>query len=149
MFGPNLSLGLKAQVSAGSAPAPPDLITNGSFGSGADWTLTEVGGGALPTISGGKLNLTAGNEGNIQRATQTLAGGSSPAGTYRVTFDLTGAGNVDFTLLGAANESRGVGAGLPGTGSTIDIVASGEVSQIRLSADNDGTMDNVVLQLVS
>jgi hypothetical protein len=149
MLGPNLSIGLKAQPGTGAAPEPPNLITNGTFDSGADWTLSQIGGTELPTISGGKLNSTAGNEGNIQRATQVLSGGSSPAGTYRATLDTTVGSGVDVVLLGAADQNRGSGSVPAGTAGTADIVASGEVSKVRLGFENNGTIDNVILQLVS
>lgn len=129
--------------------APENLITNGTFDSGADWTLSQIGGTELPTISGGKLNSTAGNEGNIQRATQTLSGGSSPTGTYRATLDTTVGSGVDVVLLGAADQNRGSGNIAAGTAGTADIVASGEVSKVRLGFENNGTVDNVILQLVS
>lgn len=139
---------LSAIVATTAKPAA-NLITNGTFDSGANWTLTQIGGTLLPTISGGKLNSNAGVEGNIQRAQQVLAGGSSPAGTYRVTLDSTIGSSVAVLLLGAADESRGTGGVVTGTAKTADIVASGEVSKIRLSMDNDGAIDNAMLTRIA
>lgn len=131
-----------------TASGPSDLITNGAFDSGASWTLSQIGGSMLPTIGAGKLNSSAGNEGNIQRATQVLAGGTSAAGTYRVTLDTTVGSGVDIVLLGAADQNRGTGAITAAVAGTADIIASGEVSKIRLSFENDGTIDNVKLEQV-
>jgi hypothetical protein len=138
-----------ANSRAAAAASGPDLITNGSFNDTSSWTMTQIGGTLLPAISGGVLNSTAGNEGNNQRAQQVLAGGSSPAGTYRVTLDSTMGSSVAIVLQGAADESRGTGAIVTGTAKTADIVATGEVSKIRLGMDNNGAIDNVSLRKIA
>lgn len=149
MFGLGLGITSVAVMRRGAAVGPSNLVTNGTFDSGANWTLSQIGGTLLPTITGGKLNSTAGNEGNIQRATQTLSGGSVAAGTYHVTLDTTIGSGVAVTLLGAADESRGTGEVASGVAGTADIVASGEVSKIRLNLENNGATDNVTLQRAS
>jgi hypothetical protein len=129
---------------SGGGP-PANLITNGTFDSSADWTLSQIGGSLLPTISGGTLNSTAGDEGNIQRALQVLSAGSSPVGTFRVTLDTTVGSGVDVVLLGGGDQSRGAGQVAVGVAGSVDIVASDEVSKIRLSFENNGTIDNVIM----
>lgn len=88
----------------------PDLVTNGSFSADTDWTKT--GTDAQPTISGGKIHFTDNINGTFQRATQTLAGGSTPAGTYSYAIDISsitgGHGTFcNISLLDAGGTSKG------------------------------------------
>ena len=152
-----MGVGLGLERSRAAAPAGPtigpDLVTNGGFDVDASWTKTSA------TISGGKLHFTVYTQGDNQSATQTLAGGSVPAGVYRVTLDLTviisqlGTG-TQIQLLGAANEVRGF-ANFPSSGlaQTADITASGEVSKINIRGSSangdDADIDNVKLQSVT
>lgn len=137
------------------AAAAANLVTNGGFASGANWTLAQQGGSTLPTISGGKVNFFSADDGNTETATQVLAGGSSPAGTYRVTFDYTpvveDGGDLRIFLLGAGDQVRGQITVRHSSGTAIaeDVVASGEVSKIQLSElSMNATADNIVLELL-
>jgi hypothetical protein len=130
-----------ARVDEAAAGGGAELITNGGFDSSDNWTLAN---GAA--ISSGQLSL-----GTFSTATQTLAAGSQPAGDYLVTLDNTGGAiGGAFVLLGAGDEQRGyailsnMGTG---TGLTDTITATGEVSKVRISGEEDSAnvIDNVSL----
>jgi hypothetical protein len=132
-----------------------DLVTNGGFGSGASWTAS---GSPPPTISGGAAHFTSATNGNTQAYVQTLAGGSVPAGTFRVTLDVNvllsqGGSGTTINLLGAGSEARGSHSfPTTGIGQTFDIAASGEVSKIQIrnsAGGDDADVDNVKLQTVT
>jgi hypothetical protein len=154
-----LGLGLGRSRRTASAPAGPtlgpDLITNGGFGTTSNWTLTA--GSLSPNISGGTLNFTQnlGDE-SQQKATQNL-GSDQPAGTYRITVDVSNFVNdasapVRIVLQGPSSEFRGASSNFTGNGAalTFDIVASGTVRIIQFQAtDNHVHLDNVKMQLLS
>jgi hypothetical protein len=108
----------------------PELITNGGYGElvAGDWTLA---GTDPPTITGNQI-VFAGNGGS-QAATQVLAAGSQPAGSYDVAIDMPTNGDVlTCILLGAGNENRGSFL-FASTGPQDTVInATGEVTSIRL-----------------
>lgn len=137
--------------------AGPDLITNGSFTTTSNWTLSQQSTN-LPTISGGKLNFVNQDNAGTAKADQTLAGGSSPAGSYQYSIDTVctrspGAGTSQIIrLIGAGAQFRGSSAFLNGADGTQTgtIIANGEVSSVRIEDDgSDSTADNFTLKLLS
>jgi hypothetical protein len=132
-----------AAQSFGAAPGGGgggELITNGSFDSGANWTLSGM------TISGGVLNTAA-----LGTATQTLVAGSQPAGNFTFTVDIAGAFDEQVRLLGAGAEVREtvqISSLGDGVGLVFPLTASGEVTSIQIVAfeDSGAMIDNVSLQ---
>jgi hypothetical protein len=127
------------QTFGAAAGGGAELITNGGFDSGDNWTLAN---GAA--ISGGELSL-----GSFSTATQTLAAGSQPAGNYVVTIDVAGSiPGAGVILRGAGDEQRGVQTNImAGVGQSFPITATGEVSKIVVygDEDSDNLVDNVSL----
>lgn len=127
-------------VLSGAAPAPslgPELITNGSFDSGASWTLSNG------SISGGTLNFDSALGDNL--AQQTLAGGSQPAGTYRISWDSQpGGGGIRFTLDAVSVTTSGSGS------KSIDHVAAGPFSAVTITGMSGATgfIDNLSIKKV-
>jgi hypothetical protein len=127
------------QTFGAAAGGGAELITNGGFDSGDNWTLAN---GAA--ISGGELSL-----GTFSTAVQTLAAGSQPAGNYTLTIDIAGANpSAEVNLLGAGDEVRATGSGLlGGAGQIVPLTADGEVTKIRIFGyeDSINLVDNVSL----
>lgn len=139
MMGLGLGLGLSNQPGAVAAAPGGELLVNGGFDSGANWTVTSG------SISAGKVSWP---EGGV--ADQTLVGGSVPAGDYVGVIDISvNSAGVGVVLLGAGGENRGFEnftSGTTGTGLPVTITASGEVTTYRVSATDLATVDNVSLQ---
>lgn len=126
-----------AAQSSGGAAGPVELLVNGGFANGDNWTGEGV-------ISAGKLSWAEGGQ-----EIQTLVGGSVPAGDYVGTIDISvNGGVVQVILKGAADETRGTEtfSGTTGTGLPVTITASGEVSKYVINASDLATVDNVTLQ---
>lgn len=135
---PQPQIGFNAAAAASGGGGGGELLTNGDFASGANWSLS---GGV---ISGGTLSFAEGGQ-----ADQTLVGGSVPAGNYAGTIDISvNVGGITVILVGAGGENRGSQAfsGVTGTGLAVAITASGEVTKYRIQGGDDATtVDNVTL----
>lgn len=74
-----------------------ELVTNGTFDTDSDWTLTQPTSGST-TISGGSLNIDTQN-GSYAAATQTVSVQSGKG--YYITFDATiSAGTIEVGIGG-------------------------------------------------
>jgi len=127
---------------------PVELLIDTDMPGTANWLPGHTGGTVDPQIIGGEGVFTAETEGNTQHLTQTLAGGSLPAGDYVVGVDVSANSDwLQLRLLGAANEIRG-SASFEGTGAglTDTITATGEVSKFRINTASDVTMSNPTMQ---
>lgn len=138
MMGLGLGLGLSNQPGAVAAAPGGELLVNGGFANGDNWSV------ASGSISAGKCSWGEGGTAN-----QTLVGGSVPAGDYVGTIDISANGGiVQVILRGAGSENRGLEnfSGTTGTGLPVTITASGEVSGYEINATDLATVDNVTLQ---
>ncbi|HEV2747622.1 MAG TPA: hypothetical protein VGW34_10030 [Allosphingosinicella sp.] len=120
----------------------PELIANGGFASGSDWTLGDDGNGVVPTISGGTLN-GAGGFGN-GTASQAIV--ATEGLIYRVAYSVVSitTGNISIGL---------------GTGGTAARTAAGDYAEYVLAgggattmvvnfASSDAVVDNVSIKEV-
>jgi hypothetical protein len=137
----------------GSIPAavPPatELLTDTTFDSGANWTLST--GEPVPVIAGSGLTFPEGGDDNT--ATQALVGGSVAAGNYTVGLDIlssAAADTVSIRLLGAASEVRGsANFTAVANGQTAVIAATGEVTSFQLRralGNGDVVVDNPTMK---
>jgi hypothetical protein len=121
----------------GGSGANPELLVNGGFANSDNWT-------GIPTIAGGKLTFV---EGDVK--TQTLVGGSVPAGNFVGTIDIdANTSDVFVILLGAADEQRGnetFSGGATGVALPVTITADGEVSKYQIGTADAAVVDNVTL----
>ena len=116
-----------------ASPSPPDLITNGTFASDANWTKNSW------TIGSGTANATTVSDDLEQ--TVSITGGTA----YELVFDLTrSAGSVTPKIGGVSGTSRSSAATFTET------IVAGPGSLIEFTGDGfTGTLDNVVLKLGS
>lgn len=121
-----------SQLSAAAAAGPSELLTNGSFTTGSDWTLN---GGELMTISGGQLHGPGAVIEDQAYASQTIA--AQTAGTFRFVYTI-----VSITV-GSVQPRLDLGT-FAGTSRTTagtyqdDIVVTNGFTEVRLALDQGG-----------
>lgn len=129
------------------------LVTNGSFGSATGWTLAGTPNPA--TISGGVLNIPAGNSSSaLQPLPQSYPIGTSFAYSIDRLGTATGLGNIVFRFRNGGANADGVGLGGSGAATlsgiiTITLQATVDTLGVTANGVVSGSFDNLSVSLIT
>lgn len=126
----------------------PNLATNGTFDSAANWNVGQIGTGAVGSIGSGVANLPRINSSNFGLIDRTF---TAPAGFYKITLDVLAANvkvRVGTSSLNGSYLDQAVAVGT-GRQIYVNVTAANPVITFFTNVDaSTGQGDNVTFQQV-